>query len=261
MNVALVSRKIAAAFANARQSLAEARLEWSRLYSSSFDADAQTLLLISQWTQYCQIVDNALLFFTNQKIRPLQIQEATASMPAVNRHFNSVLVWGRNQVEKLTNVDEDNAIRITKHNINWFKDLISQMASVPPTLPRFFFQRIYNTSIKLNILPQPKPNENSITITTKQLPVTVEGMIQSTNPKPIESVQVVATVTHVKDSSTYTQKRMISLENEGHYFKAQFLLNVAQSAKIRVGISFTDAESKRKWEDETTASLVVHTTD
>lgn len=36
-------------------------------------------------------------------------------MPAVNRHFNSVLVWGRNQVEKLTNVDEDNAIRITKH--------------------------------------------------------------------------------------------------------------------------------------------------
>ena len=88
--------------------------------------------------------------------------------------------------------------------------LLREVIPVQFRLPRFFFQRIYRTKIKVRqIGSEMEPNKNSQLIISPQpsdargvfrvsstdlLPVLVEGIIDSDNPKAIDSVCAIVTL-------------------------------------------------------------------
>lgn len=56
----------------------------------------------------------SLILGSNFVFRSLQIQDPALSTSAISRQFGSVLLWGRNQVEKIANAEEGNVMRISK---------------------------------------------------------------------------------------------------------------------------------------------------
>ncbi|KAI1697728.1 t-box domain-containing protein [Ditylenchus destructor] len=82
---------------------------------------------------------------------------------------------------------------------------------------------------QLNISPQPRDNETSVTISAPALPLTLEGVIESNNPRRIQSITIQAEVTFNRDAT-------------------------GQPAKINVHVSFSDSESKKVWIDESASA-------
>jgi hypothetical protein len=151
--------------------------------------------------------------------------------------------------------------------------------------------------VQLNTSPQPKEGSTYINTSSARLPFTVEGVIQSDNPKRIETVTVEVEISFVKNEEvrrvhvqiisttlshnalflqkSYSKRQTISLVGSEMYFKCQFMLHVPQvcfwgigkrltssalfqMANLKMGISFTDSEVKRTWLDESTIQFALH---
>lgn len=134
------------------------------------------------------------------------------------------------------------------------------MAAPPFILPRYFFQQIWHTNIKLNVMPQPSERDSFIQLQTNQLPLTIEGFIESNNPTRIESVEIRA---YLKVESSEEPKladvRKAQLRPGDQYFKEHFLLTIHKLTEIHLVIFITDdSENKRTWLAHQQARVLVN---
>uniref|UniRef100_A0A915N8H9 Integrator complex subunit 7 n=1 Tax=Meloidogyne javanica TaxID=6303 RepID=A0A915N8H9_MELJA len=235
----------------------EARQQWVCLCSRSFDADTQTLLQMGLMIRMCLLIEQYLGILcdpgTGAKLSEISMEDLGESTQksfqasAQTQGFLELLCWARNELIALQSTDPD--------PIRGFKvlvDILQCLVDFPLGLPRFFFQRVQFTRIRLIISPQPSDGRGVFKVSSMDLlPVVIEGIIESTNKRSIESVCVVLTLK--RDNLAHVEKKQtIQLEPEQKYFKSQFLLKIThQKTRIKAKVWFVDAVTKKQWFDET----------
>lgn len=126
-------------------------------------------------------------------------------------------------------------------------DLLRRMSdellSIPFVFPRYFFQAIQKTQIKLAITPQPDPNMASLQFTINQhLVLRVEGLIENLSKrktiirditKACVSVSVIATKPADPNTNQYGQSTAIPNNN---YFKTEFLFHLKWPGQFEIEI-------------------------
>uniref|UniRef100_A0A914GU08 Integrator complex subunit 7 n=1 Tax=Globodera rostochiensis TaxID=31243 RepID=A0A914GU08_GLORO len=240
--------------------------------SKSFDADTQTLLQMALLIRICLLMEQYLDFLVaSKKDRPMlseirieDLGESTQnSIPCFQtRNFFGLICWAREEL--LAFHGDGTNQRDLKSCLQLLRNLLEQLTGFPLGLPRFFFQRVQFTKIKLSISPQSTDGRGVYRVSSMDLlPVIIEGIIESNNRKAIESVLVVLTLR--RDNTAPTEKRQhIQLEQGDNYFKAQFLLKIVhqKATKINAKVYFVDSVTKKQWCDESDmATLTVELAD
>nr|CAD2197243.1 unnamed protein product [Meloidogyne enterolobii] len=246
----------------------EARQQWVSLCSRSFDADTQTLLQMALMIRMCLLIEQYLGILsdpgTGAKLSEISMEDLGESTQkgfqasAQTQGFLQLLCWARSELISLQSTDPD-PIRGLKVLV----DILQCLVDFPLGLPRFFFQRVQFTRIRLIISPQPSDGRGVFKVSSMDLlPVVIEGIIESTNKRSIESVCVVLTLK--RDNLAHVEKKQTTqLEPEQKYFKSQFLLKIThQKTRIKAKVWFVDAVTKKQWFDDTdSATLTVELLD
>ncbi|KAI6218349.1 Integrator complex subunit 7 [Aphelenchoides fujianensis] len=231
--------------------------KWAGLLQRSFDADEETQEHLSLMAVYCSLLQSILARLTSAD--PLDFPPpATRVSSAMNRKFEQLIDWGVAQSNgdlRAVSGAEDERVGAWKANLATLECLFDGLGSIPLALPRFFFQQVWRTTIRLNVTPQPKEHEPSLVLTAKQVAVAVEGIISSNNPKKIANVIVQLKLRTLKTAEPRTvEYRECAVRD--NYFKAQFLLEIRKNVELSIGVLFTDAQTKRTW--ETTATHMMN---
>ncbi|KAL7079635.1 hypothetical protein ACQ4LE_001864 [Meloidogyne hapla] len=248
--------------------IVDARQQWVSLCSRSFDADTQTLLQMGLMIRMCLLIEQYLGIIydsgTGTKLSDISMEDLGESTQknfkasAQTQGFLELLCWARNELIASHSSDPD-PIR----GLKMLVDILQCLVDFPLGLPRFFFQRVQFTRIRLIISPQPSDGHGVFKVSSMDLlPVVIEGIIESTNKKIIESVCVVLTLRR-DNLAPVEKKQTIQLETEQKYFKAQFLLKIThQKTRIKAKVWFVDAITKKQWFDQTdSATLTVELLD
>lgn len=253
-----------------KQYMTEAKQQWVALCGKSFDADTQTLLQMGLMIRMCLLFEQYLTCMCEdkkeKKLSEIPIEDLGECTKSEEFHpnaqvlnFHALLNWARTEL-LATLADNSQSIGMNLHIV---RHIFKHLLDYPLGLPRFFFQRVQRTRIKLIITPQPSEERGVFKVTSMDLlPVVIEGIIESDNQKCIESVCVV--LTFKRDNMAVTEKKqMIQLEPDQKYFKAQFLLKIShQKTRINAKVWFTDTATKKQWFDETdTVALTVELLD
>lgn len=168
---------------------------YAKLYKCSFDADPGTLDYLDISKFMCAVMGHSLeaICFTT----PSDFPNITTERNAPETTF--FLRCLKRVEEQLKNLPNEAAAKksITNNHTNVLLAQIELIVNSPLAIPRFFFQVLQNTSIKLSVSPQPRtPGEPVVVSPNSNLVVKVEGVIQHhvTNPggpfRRIESVQL-----------------------------------------------------------------------
>ncbi|VDK67051.1 unnamed protein product [Litomosoides sigmodontis] len=229
---------------------------WLDLYKHCFDADTGTTTFVEMYGGMCALFGAALqLFVKQQPIPPLSISSSHYSL--ANKRLRASLLWAKGEIEKLDIVPLEK--RITKKKLKFLVDTFGYLCSLPICIPRFFFQQLKYTQIKLNVLPQPGPTETAIGVSSNQkVPISIEGAIESSHASSVDTVIVKAVAKFAKGSSKDCSQLQTVVPQEGKFFNAQFLLAFPQSCTMEFSVSFLDKETKRLWESDVTAELKIH---
>ena len=209
------------------------------LYESCFDADDQSLNFLTLCEKIYQfltsVVNNLLGLCKSQKVMFCEIAGTVSNK-------KELLTWRRafTEINKLTKVINTNAqlIGLTSQHVHYVRQVISVLCSVPLCLPRFFFQRRFNTDIKLAVLPQPTPSSDAVFVSKDlKLAVKVEGVIQYDNNhfRKIKQVKVavqsevkVRSLLQESDEKLARENAPITMEQNvtphNDYFVSEFLL-------------------------------------
>lgn len=106
----------------------------------------------------------------------------------------------QNELTKhLPTVEQNNQKTITNRHTEMILNQLEVLLQMPICMPRFFFQVLQNTSIKLSISPQPRvPGDPVVVQPGSSLVVKVEGVIQHYAKTPslyrsVDSVQLTLT--------------------------------------------------------------------
>uniref|UniRef100_A0A1I8BYA6 Integrator complex subunit 7 n=1 Tax=Meloidogyne hapla TaxID=6305 RepID=A0A1I8BYA6_MELHA len=219
--------------------IVDARQQWVSLCSRSFDADTQTLLQMGLMIRMCLLIEQYLGIIydsgTGTKLSDISMEDLGESTQknfkasAQTQGFLELLCWARNELIASHSSDPD-PIR----GLKMLVDILQCLVDFPLGLPRFFFQRVQFTRIRLIISPQPSDGHGVFKVSSMDLlPVVIEGIIESTNKKIIESVCVVLTL------------RRDNLKT-----------------RIKAKVWFVDAITKKQWFDQTdSATLTVELLD
>ncbi|KAI6183873.1 Integrator complex subunit 7 [Aphelenchoides bicaudatus] len=234
----------------AKTSFAEARKKWIALQSRSFDADEHTQQHLELYARYCQLFESILTrIFASDFVELAPMTSHATS--TTNLLLEQLIGWGiveaNQSIHAVTGALNQRA-SVWKNNFDRFAEIFGYLSSIPLCLPRNFFQQIYQTKIKLNVTPQPKERGQTLTISSKQLALSVEGVIETNNIKPIQKITVFVHVYYgdksnepqIVDSRTYEL-------HENYFFKVNFLLNIVKSAEIVTSLTFMDSIEKRTW--------------
>uniref|UniRef100_T1J6J8 Integrator complex subunit 7 n=1 Tax=Strigamia maritima TaxID=126957 RepID=T1J6J8_STRMM len=262
--------------------------QYGRLYQSVFDADPITLLNIQVLQHNCfliaQAIDNIALKVQNVGVieedslselslgslkknglcttetrrMVLASQEAMSYLSSVNQSGETHKLIGNKQVDRLMRVSQI-------------------LVVIPLCIPRYFFQSLQSTSIKLAISPQPRAPGEPITIqSNSHFALKVEGVIQHGARKRmfrkvssiilnVSSVTQASNRPHQTDSKTSsdaTNSMTQTVEPHNDYFNAQFLLAFPTAGVhiITVEVSVVD-ELEEIWKTGPRSSLTVKSYD
>jgi hypothetical protein len=84
----------------------------------------------------------------------------------------------------------------------------------------------------LHVSPQPKENEQ-LTLSTKQLALSIEGVVETNNPKPIQNITVYVKVYMDKcQEPKLVDSRLCQVHD--NYFNVNFLLKIAKVSLIYI---------------------------
>lgn len=233
---------------------------WVDLYRNCFDADDDTLLTLDLYCSLCAILGSALLLFVQEYPLPSVGVPSPFGCSVVNSRLRVSIVWARSQLEKLDSVPFDK--RFHSKNIAHLLEVLAHLTLHPVCIPRFFFQQLKCTQIKLNISPKPRDNDPSIMVlSTQKVPITVEGAVDSPDVSSIETIVINATAKFDKKSvKDYSQRQLVALRDE-KFFKAQFLLSFPQNCTMEFSLEFMDKETKRRWQSTARAELSISVAD
>lgn len=114
----------------------------------------------------------------------------------------------QNELTKYLPPEQSNQKTITNRHTELILNQLEVLMQMPICMPRFFFQVLQNTSIKLSISPQPRISGDPVTVQpNSSLVVKVEGVIQHHGKTPslyrsVDSVQLTLTSQLISPKST-----------------------------------------------------------
>jgi len=230
---------------------------FAKLYQSSFDADKDSLvnlqlqqqmaLLLAQMIELTSLrtaqqgtmtdddIFNVVLLKTKthgQHVALCSMASRCSQMATAALHFK----------------DDHPDLKLINHlNVGCIMDCLKMLIETPLCFPRYLFQTLQNTTIKLAVTPQPRPGE-SVTLTLgSQLAVKVEGIVQGSSQhrltRQVRAVQVTVTSQFnanpvapdgkVVDSGMCLSK---TVEPHNDYFSSQFLLSFTCAGAHQVSV-------------------------
>jgi len=220
--------------------------QWRALLSACFDADCGTQSQIELLAVEMTILRRSLSrFMDTADAMPHSTIPIDVKLCARNRELRERLLWARGELDKLESVEGGAPSRFSKEALRFVRDALIQLASRPWCFPRFFFQQLQQTQIKLNVSPQPSDMEMAVKVLiSDRVAITVEGAVESDRLEKIHSIIVTARIRTISRTDGDHEQRVEVVDK---HFKAQFLLSFSQSCTIEFGIELVEIETRRRW--------------
>ncbi|ERL84782.1 hypothetical protein D910_02207 [Dendroctonus ponderosae] len=247
-------------------------LHW-KLYQTAFDADPVTLENMQILQQMCVLIEQSLetVCTSGSKIREGPMEFGTKNIKLESRELVKACENSLKGAQKLA--EDSVTSTITHRQVEILKKIVEILANARLPVPRFFFQILQSTSVKLAISPQPRVMGEFISVQSgSQLAVKVEGVIQHGLKAGLfrNIEQVVISVTSQlqsaaknKDIDPKVVLEHVSLLSQTvtphkDFFSAQFLLGFPRGGQylIVVEASVIDKESNT-WKTGPKSSLTV----
>ncbi|XP_037933646.1 integrator complex subunit 7 [Teleopsis dalmanni] len=218
---------------------------YNNLYKSAFNADPITLEFIEiaeyQCTFFAHIVEN--ICYATPAEPPLFL--INCKQPET-RYF-AITCQQMDLLQKHLPREEPNAKTISNRHLEVILALIELIMKRPLCLPRYFFQTLQSTQIKLSVSPQPRsPTEFVIVQSGSNLVIKIEGIIQHSGKKhtwhrSVDSVQLSLTaqlmsprpIDNMKPiSDTVTQSQIVKPQRD--FLTGFFLLPISSGSQWQV---------------------------
>ncbi|XP_044761796.1 integrator complex subunit 7 [Coccinella septempunctata] len=210
-----------------------------KLYQTAFDADPATLENMQILQQLCTLVEQCVYSICHSGVNIVKEEPINLGSHSARLESQQLIKACQNSV-KISNAVMADAIvgTITHKQVDLLKKVVEVLANASLPIPRYFFQVLQSTSVKLAISPQPRVMGEFISVQAgSQLAVKVEGVIQHGNKPGLfrRIEEVVVTVTSQfqnnpkgKDAETKNLETSLVLTQtvspHKDFFTAQFLL-------------------------------------
>ncbi|XP_064622387.1 integrator complex subunit 7-like [Lineus longissimus] len=214
--------------------------QYSTLYEQSFDADPASLDNVQLLQQSCQLIVYIIETVLNKKSVSDIVDQEVAGHLTASLEGQGLTDAFRNLLGQLRQIclSTDSSVISYKH-IDFLMKACIKLASVPLCMPRYFFQTLQSTTIKLAISPQPRNPNDPISIQADtHLTLKVEGVIQHGDRpglfRKIHKVKIEVSSSLQSRSQTAQDVKPIenppnemSYTSEPHndYFSSEFLLS------------------------------------
>ncbi len=275
-NIVIAMRKSAKEF----RSVAES---YSLLYQSSFNADNNTLAEIQLLQHTCIILAEAIEnLFQSNRLNSLFVSKDTSfqgdsnismfSSPLEHRALVEMCSKVSNLIHKDLNGMQTNDL-IGGKQIALLLKVSSEILKVSFCYPRYFFQAIQSTCIKLAISPQPKSGDLLLINNNTNFTLRIEGVVVNNNKsqpliRNVGKILISVNGILISRSSSSTDQQMKSNPNESNlslqsvvvplndYFQVQFLLSLSIVGLYTINIetSIID-ENEAQWKTGPNISL------
>uniref|UniRef100_A0A8D8XVY1 Integrator complex subunit 7 n=1 Tax=Cacopsylla melanoneura TaxID=428564 RepID=A0A8D8XVY1_9HEMI len=237
---------------------------YDRLYELCFDLDNSSLLNIKIFKYMSSLLEysiNMIVCTNNQYMeQPLLDIEDVDSLSLEHK----IMIKYCNEILQLTKLNFNAMPKVITHKkINIVKRQCQILMDTPMCFPRFIFQSLQSTQIKLSIQPERKFNtQGTETVTIQnshELIIKVEGVIEKMSRVPqfrsIKNVRIhlnsqllmrsVHDASKLPDASAVKAlKQEVPAHND--FFTAEFLLSfqIGGSHQIQISASLVDLEDK-----------------
>ncbi|XP_022103792.1 integrator complex subunit 7-like isoform X2 [Acanthaster planci] len=260
-------------------------VRYARLYQTSFDADPDSLSKIKLIQQQCLLLGHAIdcLVLNNPAYSGNKQWNLLGSCNAVEGSTGTNKQQAKKQLQMTNTILKDlqnvlvqtDGQSISHQHVNCLTEACAGMMRLPFGFPRYFFQALQSTSIKLALSPTARnPNEPVSLSTDTHLAMKVEGVIQhGSKPGLFRKVSkvklaVTSSCTTAKTTGLGKSSESDSGTSEGtwytephhDYFSIQILLSlpVVGTHTINVEASVVD-EDGSCWQTGPRLSLLVKT--
>ncbi|XP_046849594.1 integrator complex subunit 7-like [Xenia sp. Carnegie-2017] len=243
---------------------------YGKLYRKSYDADPVTLNNIETHQQSCLLFACAIDLLMNRLALDRNSPNFTKSQD--RKTGNKLEAKCQLILEELHRLFNDlKNERISHKEIEFLRKMSVCILGIPMKPPRFFFDRLQSTMIKLAVSPsQPINNEPYSTSVDTQLALKVEGVIchgKNTQVfRKIKSVTLTVDITpeerkdllDIKQTSGKADSLKQIVEPHNDYFNTQFLLEfpLANLYTVKVAVAVLD-DRGYNWETGPESSLTV----
>ncbi|XP_054156075.1 integrator complex subunit 7-like [Oppia nitens] len=281
-NIVVAMRKSAKEF----RSMAES---YSLLYQSSFNADDNTLSQLQLIQNSCVILAEAIenLFQSNRlnamvvsKDNPFETKtelSSTHCLPLEHKSMIEVCSTVSTLIHKnfvVSSLQTPNET-IGSKQIQLLQQISVQMVRAPLSFPRFYFQSVQNTCIKLAVSPQPKSGDYLTLHTNSHFALRIEGVVINTKTqkqirkvgKVLISVNAVL-ITRAANANNNSEQQLLMKSTDTNvaqqsvvyplndYFQVQFLLllPIAGLYSVNIETSIID-ENESQWKTGPNMSL------
>ncbi|XP_018575936.1 integrator complex subunit 7 [Anoplophora glabripennis] len=247
-------------------------MHW-KLYQTAFDADPATLENMQILQQMCVLLEQCVesICVSGARVRDEPIEFGSKNIRLESQQLvkacESALKVAQSLSEDCTNAT------ITHKQVEIIKAIVEVLTNASLPIPRYFFQVLQSTSVKLAISPQPRVLGEFISVQAgSQLAVKVEGVIQhGMKPGLFRRInEVIITVTsqlqsnpknkEVLDPKLLEQVSVLTQTVTPHkdFFTAQFLLAFPRGGQylLVVEASVVDEQSNT-WKTGPRSSLTV----
>ena len=264
--------------------------DWVKLGQASFDADSRSLALLSiqqqtlsslaTWIEMV-VLKSSLQGNIYNETELEFVPDMTVCPDKITIELAGIISNVQQVAAKFRALDSNPsplAKPISHLHTSCLTEVVAIISSHPFPYPRFFYQSLQQTKIKLQVSPQPKTSGEPVAVNTSQfLAVKVEGVIQRSRSEDTrtERSRVAAVVVQLHCSMQKTQEKAAkpepvkggdgtstSLEQEVEphhdFFVSQFLVPFPSAGLYTVNIDTQWADSQgRRWLTGSKCSITV----
>ncbi|XP_059475105.1 integrator complex subunit 7 [Neocloeon triangulifer] len=217
---------------------------YHKLAQCAFDADPKSLANVKVLKNICLMMAQSIecLVFTNHQDKDLVDFGSTKDCPELH-HLVTSSKRAMQIIEDLKN--DTNSKPITSKHTNALLRQVKIVTVSPLCLPRYFFQTLQCTSVKLSITPQARLVGEITVPANTQMVVHIEGVCQHLGTpglfRSIKGIDLVLTNTFQSSRGPDSNKEVGSMNqvvNPHHdFFSAQFLLSFPQGGQYQICIT------------------------
>ncbi|EDV96038.1 integrator complex subunit 7 [Drosophila grimshawi] len=248
---------------------------YARLYKSSFDADNVTLEFLEvaefQCAHFAHIIES--ICYATPPEPPIFL--TTGNHPET-RYF-AASCQRMEQMQKNLPQEPPNAKTISNRHLDVIFALIEIITKTPLCLPRYFFQILQSTQIKLSVSPQPRSATEPVIVQSgSNLVIKVEGVLQHISKQQkhfrrVDSVQLSLTsqlmtprpvneLVKLPNPDTVTLNQIVKPQRD--FLSGSFLLPISSGGQFQVTLeTFVVDEHGITWCTGPTSSMVVRVLD
>ncbi|XP_060588838.1 integrator complex subunit 7-like isoform X2 [Ruditapes philippinarum] len=233
------------------------------LYQQSFDADPASLQNIQQLQTSCELMKLAIssIVQNGHDGQALLADKMVLGVGEVTGDkFKQLLNTVHTELATLLRTE---GTEVISHNhVEFLSEAASRLALAPNCFPRYFFQSLQQTALKLAISPQQTATEPVLVQNDTYLTLKVEGIVQhGTKPglfRKIHSINIIVTSNVVSRTQTNTDQKVTessvnnleqSVEPHNDYFSLSFILRFPlvgiHSVSIEAAITDTEGATWR----------------